>query len=71
MTTTDKSIINIDDGSMGGTPWICFKLEVKKSYYFDSSGGSPENFFQQLPKLITFHEHVNHDTNSKVCGMFC
>ena len=43
--TTNKGFVNIDNGSMGGSHWTCFIIKDKKSYYFDSFGGSPENFY--------------------------
>ena len=30
-TITDKEFVNIDDGSMGGSHWICFIVKDNKS----------------------------------------
>ena len=36
--------------------WTCFFIKDKKSYYFDSFGGSPDKFLlNQLPKPIIYH----------------
>ena len=42
---TDKGFVIIDNGSMGGSHWTCLLVKDKKSYYFDSFGGQPDNFF--------------------------
>ena len=42
---SDKGFVNIDDGSQGGSHWICFIVRDNKSFYFDSFGGSPDKFF--------------------------
>ena len=57
---------------MGGTPWTCFIVKVKKSFYFDSFGVQPDKFLlKQLPKLIIFHKYKRQDKNSKLCGSYC
>ena len=33
---SDKGIVKIDNGSMGGTHWVCFIIKGNKSFYFDS-----------------------------------
>ena len=47
---SDKGFVNIEDGSLRGTHWVCFIAEDKKSFYFDSFGSSPDIF---LPQQIT------------------
>ena len=70
--TTNKGFVNIDDGSMGGSHWVCFIIKDKKSYYFDSFGGSPDKFlFKQLPKPIIYHNYKIQNINSMLCGSFC
>ena len=50
---SDKKIVNIDNGRLGGTHWTCFIVKDNKSYYFDSFGGEPDKFLlNQLPKPI-------------------
>ena len=51
---SDKRLVNIDNGSMGGTHWTCFYIKCNKSYYFGSFGGQPDKFpLNHLPKPIT------------------
>ena len=70
--TTGKRFINIDNGRMGGTHWTCFSIEDNKSIYFDSFGGSPDEFlFNQLSKPITYHDYKIQDINSNLCGTCC
>ena len=69
---SDKGLINIDNGSMGGSHWTRFYIKNKKSYYFDSFGGQPDKFLlNQLPKPILYHNWKIQDINSKLCGSFC
>ena len=42
---SDKRFVNIDNGSQGGTHWTCFILKDNTSYYFDSFGVQPDNFY--------------------------
>ena len=50
---SDKGFVNIDNGSMGGSHWTCNIVKDKKSIYFDTFGGQPDNFLlKQLPKPI-------------------
>ena len=42
---SDKGFVNIDNGSQGGSHWTCFIVQDNKSYYFDSFGGAPDEFF--------------------------
>ena len=45
-----KGFVKLDDGWMGGSHWTAFYIENKKSYYFDSFGGQPDNFLlKKLP----------------------
>ena len=69
---TEKSIVNIDDGSQGGSHWTCFHIKDNKSLYFDSFGSQLDNFLlKQLPKPITFRNIKTQDTNSSLCGSYC
>ena len=43
---SDKGFVNIDNGSEGGTHWVCFLVKDNKSYYFDEFGGQPDKFLQ-------------------------
>ena len=40
-----KVFVNIDNGQLGGTHWTSFCINEKKTLYFDSFGGPPENFY--------------------------
>ena len=69
---SDKVFINIDNGSQGGTHWICFILKDNKSFYFDSFGGQPDkSLLKQLPKPTIYHNYKIQDINSKFCGSYC
>ena len=69
---SDKSFINIDNGSRGGTHWTCFIVKDKKSYYIGSFGGQRDkNLLNQLPKTIICHNYKIQDINSKLCGGYC
>ena len=68
----DKGFLNIDNGSQGGTHWVCFIVNDNKSYYFDSYGGKPDKvFIQQLPKPIKYQKCKIQDMNSKKWGSYC
>ena len=68
----DKGFVNIDDSSRGGTHWTCFLIKDKKSYYFVSFGGTPDNFLlKQLPKPIKYPKSIIQDINSNLCGSYC
>ena len=43
-TYSDKGLVNIANGSQGGSHWTCFMVKDKKSYYHDSYGGAPDKF---------------------------
>ena len=61
----DKVIVDIDDSSRGGTHWTRSIVKGKKSFYFDSFGGQPDNFLlNQLPKPIIHHNYKIQDVNS-------
>ena len=48
---SDKRFVKKDNGSMGGTHWVCFYLKEQKSFHFDSLGGKPhKNFTQTINK---------------------
>ena len=69
---SDKGLVNIDNGSQGGTHWTRFILKDKKSYYFDSLGETPDQFLlKQLTKPIIYHNYKIQDINSKLCGSYC
>ena len=57
---------------MRGTHWTCLLAKGDKSYPYDSFGGAPDKFlFEQLPKLIIYHNYKLQDTNSKLCVSYC
>ena len=69
---SEKSFVNIDNGSMGGTHWNCFTVKDNTSYYFDKFGGHPDKFLlNQLPKPIIYQNSKIQDINSKLCGSYC
>ena len=71
-TYSDKGFVITDNGSQGGTHWVAFIVKDKKSYYFDSFGGTPDKLIlKQLPKPILYHNFKIQDINSKLCGSYC
>ena len=69
---TPQGLMNIGDGSMGGTHWTFFHEKDNKPYYLNSFAGVSEKFsLQQLPKPITFRRLNYQDNNSKLCGAYC
>ena len=64
--------MNIDNGSLGGSHWACFKIKDNKSFQFDSFGGQPHEFLlNQLTNPIINHIYKIQDINSKLCGSYC
>ena len=69
---SDRGLVNIDNGSRGGTHWTCFIVKDNKSFYFDSFGAQPDKFLlKQLPKPMIYHKYKIQDINSKFCGSYC
>ena len=66
---SDTRFENIDNGSQGGTHWVCFIVKDNKPYYFTSFGGQLDEFLlNHLPKTITYHKFKIQDIYSKFCG---
>ena len=66
---SDKGIVNIDNGSRGGTHWVCFPVKDNKSFYFDSFGRTLDKFLlNQSPKPKLYHNYKIQDINSNLCG---
>ena len=69
---SNQGLVNIDNGSMGGSHLNCFIVKDNKSYYYDSFGVQPDKFLpDQLPKPIIYHNYKIQDVNSKLCGSYC
>ena len=69
---SDRGFVNIDNGSMGGSHWVCFYIKENKSFYFDRFGSNPDKFLlNQLPKPIIYHNYKIQDINSRLCGSYC
>ena len=69
---SDKGFVNIDNGSMGRSHWVCFAIKGNKSYYFDSFTGAPVTFLlNQLPKPTKYHSYKIQDIISNLCGSYC
>ena len=69
---SDKGFVNIDNGSQGGSHWICFMIKNNKPYYFDCFGGTPSKFLlNRLPKTITYHNYKIQDIYSRLCDSQC
>ena len=53
---SDRGLVDLDKGSMGGTLWICFTIKDNKSIYFDSFGSQLDKFLlKQSSKSIIYH----------------
>ena len=51
---------------------LVFYTRDNRSYYFDSFGGSSDNFLlQQFPKPISYENYKFQDKNSNLRGVFC
>ena len=69
---SDKGFVNIDNGSMGSSHWVCLILKDNNPFYFDSFGGQTDKFLlNQLPKPILYHNYKNQDLNSRLCVSYC
>ena len=69
---SDKGFVNIDNGSMGGTHWVCFLVKNIESHDFDSFGGHPDKLLlNHLPKPTIYHNYKIQDINSNLCGSYC
>ena len=69
---SDKGIVNMDNGRLGGTHWTCFIVKDSKSFYFDSFGGAPDKFLlKQLRKPIIYHSYRIQDIYSNLCCSYC
>ena len=69
---SDRGFVNIDNGSLGDSHWVCFIVKDNKSCYFDSFGGTQEKFLlKQLPKPIKYQNCKIQDINTKLYGSYC
>ena len=69
---SDKSFVNLDDGSQNGTHWTCFIIKDNKSFYFDSFGVEPDkSLLNEIPKPKIYHNYKIQDNNSMLCGSYC
>ena len=69
---SDEGLINLDDGSQGGTHWTYFIIKENKSFFSDSIGGQQDEFLlNQLPKPKIYHKCKIEVFNSKLCGSYC
>ena len=69
---SDKGLINLDDGSMGGSHWTAFYVESNKSGCFDSFGSPPDKFLlKQILKPILYHNCEIQDIKSRFSGSYC
>ena len=81
--TTGKEIVNLDNGSLGGSQWTCFYIKdeadstshagsAKISFYFDSFYEPPNKVLhKQLPKAFTYLIWKTQDKNSNLCETYC
>ena len=70
--TSEKRLVNVENGQMGGTHWTCFYIKDKISFYFDSFGGAPDKFLlNQLTKPKIYPKLKNQHFNSKIFGTYC
>ena len=45
-------------------------MKDNKSLYFDSFPGNPDEFLQQFPKPIIYHNYKIQDINSRLCRVY-
>ena len=70
--SSDKRLISIDNGGMGGTHWICFYIKGNKSFYFDGFGGALDKFLlNQIPKPVIYRNFQIQDKYNGLCGSYC
>ena len=68
---SDKSFVNIDNGSMGGTHWCVVYVRNNKCFYRDNFGGQPDKFsLNELPKPLLYHNYKIQDINSNICASY-
>ena len=61
----DKSYVNIDNRSQGGSHWTWFWIKDNKSYYFESFRGQTDKLLLiQIPKPRKYHTYKIQDINS-------
>ena len=67
-----KGFVNKDNGTQGGFHWVCFILDVNKSFYFDSFDGQRDEFLlNQIPKPKISHKNKIQDINSRLFVSHC
>ena len=67
-----RGFVIIANESQVGTHWTCFLVKDSESFYYDFSGGQPDEFLlKQLPKPIIYHNYKIQDIDSKLCGSYC
>ena len=66
---SEKRFVKIDNGSQGGTHWICFIVKDIKSFYIDWIGGQSDKFLlNQVPKPMMYPNYKIQDFYSNLCG---
>ena len=69
---SDREFVKIDNGSQGGTHWVCFLKKDNKRIYYDSFGDQIDKFLlNYLPKPKVYHNYNIQDIYSKLCGSYC
>ena len=69
---SDERFVNIEDGSLNRTPWVCFIIKDNKPSYYVSFGGTPDKFLlNQLPKPKIYPNYKIQDIISNLCGSYC
>lgn len=71
------TIINLDDGSQGGTHWTCYYSDGgSQGVYFDSFGAVPPPEAMRWAKRgrrspVSYNAWICQDLKSQTCGWFC
>ena len=70
--SSEKALVNIDNGIMGGTHWCAFYVKNNKSTYFDSFGCRPDKLLlKQLPEQIKNPNYKLQDISSRLSRSYC
>ncbi len=73
--TEGAMVINLGDGSTGGTHWVAILMNKNNTIYFDSFGCEPPKqvlAFMKKRKLPSFYaDRQIQDLKTSSCGWFC
>lgn len=70
------TIVNLDDGSQGGTHWTAYFFDGSRGVYFDSFGACPPpevmRWARKSPREpVPYNAWICQDIKTSTCGWFC